>query len=333
MTRPAPRPARVGLIGGRRVRQGLGPFVARDLCAAGALVPCVLGTSPDSAAAAARELAAQLGRDVQGYTAPEAMLEREALDALAILSPHDSHERFLALALEAKLHVLCEKPLLHGEPGLGARSARLACSFAAGGLLLVENCQWPRVLADYARLYPGALARAPERFEMRLSPATSGLAMLVDSLSHPLSVLQALAPAPAVRLERVELDYRAGEEAAAPGRPARLSLGFDYVAGGTRVRAGVALVQSFSQPRAAALALDGRWAEREVRSPGYEIYLRAGERAVPLRDPLSVHVEDFVAQLDAVRSGARPGSPEPIVQRMALFEELLSAFRASNARH
>jgi hypothetical protein len=320
------RPLRVGLIGARRVRQGLGPFVARDLCASGAEVPCVLGTSEASARVCAGELGAQLGRDVRGYAAPEAMLAREDLDALAILSPHESHEPFLALALEAKLHVLCEKPLLYGGEALAARTARLAGGFRAAGLLLVENCQWPRVLPGYAELHPGSLGRPPERFEMMLSPATSGVAMLVDSLSHPLSVLQAVAPAEAPKLEGLEIGYEPGAE---PLRPARLSLGFDYVAGTSRVRVGVALVQSFSQPRAAALAVDGRWAEREVRSPGYEIYLRAGERAVPLRDPLSVHVEDFVAQLDAVRSGASPASPEPIVQRMALFEELLGAFRAS----
>jgi predicted dehydrogenase len=261
------------------------------------------------------------------------MLAREPLDALAILTPHDSHERFLELALGAKLHVLCEKPLLYGGDGLAARTAQLAGSFRAAGLLLVENCQWPRVLEGYARLHPGALARPPERFEMLLSPATSGIAMLVDSLSHPLSVLQALVPAAAAHLEQIELEYEAGDEGSEPLRPARLSLGFDHVAGTARVRVGVALVQSFSQPRPAGLALDGRWAEREVRSPGYEIYLRTGERAVPLRDPLTVHVEDFVAQLDAVRSGASPGSAEPIVQRMALFEELLGAFRASQFEH
>ncbi len=320
------RPARVGLIGARRVRQGLGPFVARDLRASGAEVPCVLGTSEASAAASAGELAASLGREVRGYAAPEAMLAQEELDALAILSPHDSHERFLELALEAKLHVLCEKPLLFGGAGLAGRTARLAERFRAARLLLVENCQWPRVLPGYARLHPGVLDAPPRSFEMRLSPATSGLAMLADSLSHPLSVLQALAPGAAPKLEAVELEYRAGDGSAVL---ARLALGFDYVAEGTRVRAGVELVQSFSQPRAAALAVDGRWAEREVRSPGDERYLRAGERAGPLRDPLSVHVEDFVAQLDAVRSGGTPSSPEPIVQRMALFEELLGAFRAS----
>jgi predicted dehydrogenase len=324
------QPARVGLIGARRVRQGLGPFVARDLRASGAEVACVLGTSEASAEASARELAAQLGAEVRGYSAAESMLARERLDALAILSPHESHERFLELALAAKLHVLCEKPLLFGPAGLAARAAQLAGRFRAAGLLLVENCQWPRVLPGYARLHPGVLERPLQRFDMRLSPATSGVAMLADSLSHPLSVLQALAPAAAPRLEAVDLQYGAGD---GPGGLARLTLGFDYVAGGTRVRAGVELVQSLSQPRAAALAVGGHWAEREVRSPGYEIYLKAGDRAVPLRDPLSVHVEDFVAQLGAVRSGASPGSPEPIVQRMALFEELLGAFRASNVEH
>jgi predicted dehydrogenase len=320
---------RVGMIGARRARQGLGPFVARDLRACGAEVACVLGTSTSSAHAAARELSAQLGCDVRAYADLDAMLEREPLDALAILSPHESHEKFLSRAVEARLHVLCEKPLLYGGTDLAGRAARIAGAFRAARLLLAENTQWPRTLEGYERLYPGSLAKRPDRFEMRLSPITDGVPMFADCLSHPLSVLQAVAPAPSVRLERIEVEYGAGDARAHPRVPARLRLAFDYVAEAFRVQVGVALVQSFAQPHAAALALDGRWAEREVRSPGYEIYFRAGERAVPLRDPLSLHVQAFVSELEAVRSGADPGSPEPIVQRMELFEELLGACRAS----
>ena len=53
--------ARVGLIGARRRRQGLGPFVARDLVAAGASVPCFLGTSEETLEAARRELEERAG--------------------------------------------------------------------------------------------------------------------------------------------------------------------------------------------------------------------------------------------------------------------------------
>ncbi len=54
---------RVGLIGARRKRQGLGPFVARDLRAAGVEVACLLGTSPETARAA-REKCEALQKDM-----------------------------------------------------------------------------------------------------------------------------------------------------------------------------------------------------------------------------------------------------------------------------
>ena len=44
---------RAGIVGARRVRQGLGPFVARDLTAAGVSVDLVLGTSEATAEEAA----------------------------------------------------------------------------------------------------------------------------------------------------------------------------------------------------------------------------------------------------------------------------------------
>ena len=52
---------RVAVIGARRARQGLGPFVARELRAAGAEVPCFLTTRPETGAQAARDLREQAG--------------------------------------------------------------------------------------------------------------------------------------------------------------------------------------------------------------------------------------------------------------------------------
>ena len=50
---------RIGIVGARRARQGLGPFVARDLAALGAEVTHVLGRTEESARAAATEIAGQ----------------------------------------------------------------------------------------------------------------------------------------------------------------------------------------------------------------------------------------------------------------------------------
>ena len=89
---------RVALIGARRVRQGLGPFVARDLLAAGAEVPCFLATSEQTREAAARALREQCGLEARGHLDLDAMLAREALDGLAILTPAECHAENLEAA-------------------------------------------------------------------------------------------------------------------------------------------------------------------------------------------------------------------------------------------
>lgn len=311
---------RIGVVGARRVRQGLGPFVARDLAAAGAEVAAVLGTSAPSAERAARELATQIGVRPRAYADPDALLERERLDALAILSPPESHRGYLERALAAGLHVLCEKPLLWGGPAPARRAARLAADFDARGLVLWENCQWPYTLRAFAELHPGALDAPLHSFAMRLAPASRGPDMLRDSLSHPLSLLQALAPAPDARVEQVSL------HAAAPlAEASQLGVGFAFVAGDTRVETRVDLARTEARPRPAAYAVNGRWAVRNVREVDYSMRLACGGREVELPDPLGALVRSFVAELERVREGGRPAGSAAIAQRMALLESLVSA--------
>ncbi len=184
---------RVGLIGARRKRQGLGPFVARDLRAAGVEVACLLGTSPETAAAASRQLLDRHGIEPQGYVDLEQMLGDQHLDALAILSPAETHGTYLERALSADLHVLCEKPLLWGAPQLAKRSESLVRRYAERGLLLWENCQWPYTLPAFRELHPDSTG-TPRHFAMQLSPISSGAGRLGDAMPHVLSMLQALCP-------------------------------------------------------------------------------------------------------------------------------------------
>lgn len=308
---------RVGLVGARRARQGLGPFVAKFLSAAGLELPCFLGTRPASLALAAEELAARAGVRARGYTELETLLAREELDALAILSPPETHERYLEAALAAGLHVLCEKPLLAGGPDPAGRAARLVDAFAARGLLLAENCQWPAVLPAFARGAPGTLDAPLERFAMRLSPASRGRAMLVDSLSHPLSVLQALAPGDDARVRDARCVARA-EEA---------ELSFHYRAGARDVAARVELSRGESLPRPAWLSINGVRAERLVRLPEYAIVLRFETGDVQVRDPLEVHLESFAGALRSVLAGATPPPTRALARRQQMLETLLDAHR------
>jgi predicted dehydrogenase len=292
---------RVGVIGARRVRQGLGPFVARHLVELGASVPCFLATRAESVPETERTLGAR------GYTDLARMLAEQELDALAILSPSETHERYLAAAQGAGLHVLCEKPLIWDGSGLAGRARALEQRFRAAGLGLRECCQWPYTLPAYRALHPDA---GPVRsFAMRLSPATyEPRAMLGDSLPHPLSLLQALVPGPA------ELDEIRFE---APARGS-LRVAFAWRAAGTRVAVEIALVTQERPPREASYAVNGRWAERRIRPEDYALRFADGPREVPVPDPLRALLADFV------KEPSRPPGGES-GERMALLERILDA--------
>lgn len=289
------------------MRQGLGPFVARHLVELGASVPCFLATRAESIPETARALGAR------GYTDLARMLAEQSLDALAILSPSETHEHYLAAALEAGLHVLCEKPLIWGGAGLAARARAIEQRFGAAGLGLRECCQWPYTLPAHRALHPDT---GPVRsFAMRLSPAShEPRAMLGDSLPHPLSLLQALAPGPAAI---ADLRF----EALAPGA---LRLAFAWQTPAARVAVEISLVTQEQPPRVAAYAVNGRWAERRIRAEDYALRFADGAREVPVPDPLRALLADFV------KEPSRPPAGES-GERMALLERILDALAPGGA--
>jgi predicted dehydrogenase len=293
--------------------------VARDLKAAGATVPCFLGTQSDTVELAARGLFEDAGIEARGYTSLEEMLRREELDALAILSPAETHESYLSAASEAGLHVLCEKPLIWGGLSLFERATRRVTAFGSRGLLLGENCQWTYALPGFEALHPGALSQPPRTLAMRLSPVASGAQILGDSLPHPLSVLQALLPGPRPSLANVRYEVYSPDLA-------NLGVTFDYRAGDATVQVEVELRQSSQVPRAAGLEIDGRRAERKVSLPDYDLAFSDGRRTVPVSDPLSARIRAFVADLRAVMEGAAPPDPTPILDRMGMIEVLLGVY-------
>jgi predicted dehydrogenase len=298
------------LIGARRVRQGLGPFVARHLRELGAEVPCFLGTSAETVAESERALGAR------GYLDLGELLAREKPDALAILSPSETHERYLEAALEAHVHVLCEKPLLWEAEAMAERTADLCERFAAARLLLRESCQWPYTLPAYRVLHPGV---GPIRtFSMRLSPASRDpRPMLGDALSHPLSLLQALtAGAPA-----------SVEDASVAARPGEVEVRFAYRTPTYEVTSEVWLRTREHPPREASFAVNGHWAEREIRPSDYAFHFRDGVREVAVPDPLRELLRDFLA---ALPTRGEPGAPDPaIAPRMALLARILEALPAA----
>ncbi len=315
---------RVGIIGARRVRQGLGPFVARDLTAAGAAVPCFSVTSERALAPALAEIERHARVSPRGYIDVDRMLDEQPLDAIAILSPAESHLEHLRRAARRGLPVLCEKPLVWGEPAFAERAAEITAAFAQRDLLLYENCQWPFALPAFERLHPGSLADPPRSFRMELQPASRGLGALGDSLSHPLSLLQALLPGPEPAVDEFRIDPQ-------PIGDAPLTLRFRYRSGGNSCAVEVALSSSEELPRRAAIEIDGRTARRVVAPETYRLSFASSDRIVPLDDPLSTLVADFVARLRTPDQGDRTSRARIIEQRMRLLSELASAYLQQEA--
>lgn len=292
------RAFRVGVVGARRTRQGVGGHLARFLHTAGARVVAVAGTTSATAAAAAEALAPH-GIEATSYHDVGAMILGEALDALVIASPPESHAACLRLALDAGLHVLCEKPLLPPDEGSVAEGERLLEGFAAKDLLLAVNTQWRHALSAYMLLHPDVAPRAARTFEMRLAPAGTGLSMIPDALPHPLAVLDHLFPAPVPGLRDVVVRFASPREAVVT---------FTHPGGADGVRATVRLSTCETQPRPAAFGFDGRLAHRAIAEPGYRLSLRSdppGPREVPLPDPMEAVVRRFVERV-------RKGGPFPV---------------------
>ena len=311
----------IGLIGARRTRQGLGPFVARELHAAGAAVACVVGTHPETAQEARRQLRDEHRIDVRSYADVDTMLSRERLDAVAILSPNETHERYLERALSAGLHVLCEKPLVWGVADLAKRATSLVDRFADRGLLLWENCQWPYTLPAFRELHPELGPDPPARFSMELSPTSSGSRMLGDSLPHPLSMLQALLPGTPGEIVSPRFDVG----------PERTLVGFEYRAANTPIAVEIALTRTAEFPRPAAYAIDGRQARRRVRLPDYEQSFSEGDRSVTVPDPLRALIRGFLGELRDYRGGAPARRSSSIADRMALLQTLVTAFETGSS--
>jgi predicted dehydrogenase len=313
-------PLRFTLVGPARTRAGLGPFYARHAETAGARVVAVAGRDLARARGAAHALAGELGHPVAAAADVATMLAEHRPDALIVASPEGAHREALEAALAARVPVLCEKPLLAPEQ-LGAAPALLD-RFARERVALWESCQWPELLAGLAVLLPAAGRRPAASLALGLGPAGRGRAMLVDSLSHFLSLLQAVAPVgPEARLERAAWEGRGPDTG-------RLVLRARFATAGGAVDGLLELTHCPRQPRPAWLAVDGARAEREIDLRGYRMRLRAGDRIQPVRDPLEALVYRFAACVREPRHERAAAELAAIRERARLFQDVLASHDA-----
>ena len=320
---------RVAIVGVRRVRTGLGPFFARHLVAHGAEVPAFISSRKETIEEG-RWALRNAGVDAQGFTDLDALLAAHpTVGALVIASPHETHRRWLDEAIERGLHVLCEKPLVWGDPEPAWEAARISGRAAERGVVLFENCPWPYALPAFDALHPATREGGVRTMEMEMSPSSSEpRQMLVDAMSHPLSVLQALGPGSPRLRGASPLRVMAWEESAA-GRVDgafvfRRSLDLPPI--DVRVR----LRTSERQPRPMALVVNGRRADRSIRMDDYAMSFTDGRREAPLPDPMAALVGDFVRTVaQGEPEAARQHRMGLLVERMGMLVEILGTFPSS----
>lgn len=315
-----PSPPRIGIVGAGRTRQGLGPYLARWFESAGCRVTAIAGRDAERTRAVAAELAAGLGHAV-AVAADTAELAR-AVDALVVASPVPGHLAGLDAALAAGVPCLCEKPLVAAadrDAGL-ARIAR----FRAQGLLLEENCQWPFVLPALWQLHPELVGRPVRTVAMGLGPGWAGPAMVADSLSHVLSVVQALA--------EIEPDAPPADVRQTDGGPAaaRNIVQFRLIGGRGPIDVALHLEHCPQQPRPAWLAVDGARIDRRL-GPDYAIsFVAADGRTANVQDPLRQLVYGFAANLPRTNRERITALADAVAVRLRLYAGVLDRLAAGS---
>jgi len=316
---------RVAVAGVVRRRQGIGEHLARFVAAHGGDVRAFLGSRPETLAEG-HDVLARHGIAAQGYCDLRELQARTPVDALVIAAPVGTHAAYLEQALELGLHVLAEKPLVGVTAQDAARTERVVASFAERGLILWENVQWPFTLAAYRELHPAVMSAPLRQFAMRLSPREGGaMHMLQECISHPLSLLQAVAPPTGDELRG--LAFSTSDPAAE-----RLEVSFRHPGGERGVAVRIELEACPEQPRPARYEFNGAPADRQVRMEDYALTFRHAGRSVPVPDPTSALVAAF---LEAVRGGSacdQPVSGPAVSWRARALAEIVAGFARVSGR-
>jgi predicted dehydrogenase len=119
---------RVGVIGCGTIAH---EHLSHLRCSSLAQVVGVCDRSP-----AAARFAAERHDAGRWYTDAEALLESEVLDVVHVLTPPQTHAPLIRTALEADLHVVCEKPM---APNEGETRALLGAARDAGKVLVESH--------------------------------------------------------------------------------------------------------------------------------------------------------------------------------------------------
>jgi hypothetical protein len=307
---------RLGIIGPSRRRNGTGEFVARFLAEAGADVVAVAGSSKHTSLESVARLRQFFPRPPYAADSVRDMLDRCALDAVAVCSPAANHFEHLALALDANLHVFCEKPFIWGgiEP-LATQAEALLAHFASKQLVVHLNSQWVYTLREFASLF--IAEQRVRSFRMLLSPPRPGIDIFFEAAPHPISMLVALGATGRTRDVHARWSKSLDQ----------LGLSFNaFTEDQSDIDVSCVFRTSGCQPRRACYAINEHWVEREIEMASYKFSLRSSKRTITIADPLKVSVDHF---LNRVYSGDHCGQAKVIIANVLMLDQLSTAIHIS----
>ncbi len=294
---------KIALIGGRRKRSGIGPFIGNYFHRAGAEVVAVLGTTDATAREAASYLT-QYGINAAPHTDFNRMLRESRPDAVAIASPAATHLTYMLEALDAGIHVFCEKPFIWAEPGdLKETLTRIFSAAERRKAIVAMNSQWPFSLPFYEALCGPIRGDAVSSFSMRLSPQCGGREMIVEAIPHALSLLYCVCGAGTI------------SNLVTTARAEAMTIYFDYGCAGPACSAEIRLVSQYTQPRDFSFGFNGQVVTRLLELKRYDIYLAYEGRSIKIEDPLDLSVQDFIAAASAGK--------EPLIGRAHIIDTAL----------
>lgn len=282
---------KVALIGGRRIRSGIGPYIGNYFHGNGAAVTAVLGTTEKTAREAASDLK-RYGINATAHTDFGRMMEEEKPEAVAIASPASTHFEYLMKSIHAGAHVFCEKPFIwYDKDDLQDVLTRIFRAADDRGTIVVMNSQWPFALPFYEGLCGSLNGQTASSFSIRLSPRCGGKEMIVEAVPHALSILYCTCG----RGDIVNL--------AITSRGDGMVIHFDYASGDSRCTVEITLTSQYRQPRDFSFGFNERIVKRSLDLTSYDIYFNHAGRACKIADPLELSVQDFMA---AVRDRRAP---------------------------
>lgn len=289
----------VAIVGPGRSKQGTGPYIARSFKALGCDVQAVVSSSLESANHAVTQFKNDYAINCVAYESLELLLQNHSIDIVAISSPVESHHQHLKTAIKAGCHVFCEKPLWWPNTALlserdvnkvSNETTELANACYDNNVILQLNTQWPYTLPVYYDLYPQLKKqRNIESFAMWLSPQSTGGAMIIDTVSHVLSMLYVLVGNG--KINTIESNFSTVKD------DQDLEIQFEYLHAFGDTQVSITLTSSNTFPKPAAYAINGLRADRHVELPDYLISLQSSEHQLPVEDPLVCSIKNFLSTI------------------------------------